>query len=36
LTIEDLWRFVRGHDASWGVMTRVGFSATSTPQSSET
>jgi len=26
--LQGLWRFVRGHDAGWGVMTRTGF----TPQ----
>jgi hypothetical protein len=23
--LQGLWRFVRGHDAGWGVMTRTGF-----------
>jgi cellulose synthase/poly-beta-1,6-N-acetylglucosamine synthase-like glycosyltransferase len=33
--LQGLWRFVRGHDSGWGVMTRVGFAAAATAQSPE-
>jgi cellulose synthase/poly-beta-1,6-N-acetylglucosamine synthase-like glycosyltransferase len=26
--LQGLWRFVRGQEASWGVMTRAGFDST--------
>jgi len=30
--LQGLWRFVRGHEASWGVMTRAGFATAEQPR----